>query len=371
MNAKRSLLVAVLAAGALVMTYCRKMDGMWPLISGPMFGSVDASYEFSAWPIEQKGGKVAIRFDWGDGNVTDWSPFITRGDSVTLSYSWTESGTYWVKAQAQDERGKESEWSVRLKLMIFEPGPGLVALGTNAQGYEEYLALRDSSVMIKIPAGTFMMGTDHGIARERPAHEVHLDEFLIDKYEVTNRQYKKFCDETDYWYPPEPRFSGMPDYFTNYPDHPVVKVSWEEAKAYCYWAGKRLPTEAEWEKAARGTDEREYPWGDSEPDSTRCNIGGGNDEYTYTAPVGSFPAGVSFYGCMDMAGNAQELCADWYDETYYSRSPNQNPPGPETGTSRVVRGGSWWDLDARSAARSYDGPTNMNYRGGFRGAANP
>jgi len=133
----------------------------------------------------------------------------------------------------------------------------------------------------------------------------------------------------------------MPNYFTAYPDYPVVEVSWHDAKAYCDWAGKRLLTEAEWEKAARGTDSRKYPWGNSEPDGTRCNMASNPDGYDYTSPVGVFPAGASPYGALDMAGNVWDWCNDWYASDYYSQSPTHNPPGPSSGSARVNRGGSW------------------------------
>jgi len=262
---------------------------------------------------------------------------------------------------------------------IEQPSTGGVrSLGRNAQGYEEILWPKDSSVMIRIPAGTFTMGSSDGDADEKPVHQVSLDEYYIDKYEVTNRQYKRFCDATGKSYPSDPGFSGMSSYFTSYPDYPVVKVSWDDAAAYCTWAGKRLPTEAEWEKAARGNDSRKYPWGNSEPDAGgfyRANWGEGTDRsvwkrdgYEYTSPVGSYERGASPYGCMDMAGNVWEWCADWYDGSYYSRSPSSSPAGPSSGSSRVLRGGSWYFFagSLRCADRGGDDPSYRSVYYGFR-----
>jgi formylglycine-generating enzyme required for sulfatase activity len=248
-------------------------------------------------------------------------------------------------------------------------------LGTNAQGYEEYLHMPDSSAMIRIPAGSFTMGSAQGDSEawddEKPQHQVTLSEYYIDKYEVTNRQYKRFCDGTSRSYPPDPGFDSLPNYFLSYPDFPAVDVTWVDATAYCTWAGKQLPTEAEWERAARGTDARKYPWGGSSPDGSRCNIWSNDDGYFYTAPVGHYPNGASPYGCMDMAGNVWEWCNDWYDASYYSSSPTNNPPGPSSGSSRVYRGGSWVNDagDARSASRPGTDPSSWNDDLGFRCSA--
>jgi serine/threonine-protein kinase len=258
-----------------------------------------------------------------------------------------------------------------------------VSRGRSAQGYEERLWLKDSSVMVKVPAGEFTMGSDASDANrdEKPVHRVYLDEYWIDKYEVTNRQYRKFCDATGRSHPPDPDFRGMSGYFTGYPDYPVVCVSWDDAKAYCDWAGKRLPTEAEWEKAARGTDGRKYPWGNSEPTGSRCNLADRNAEFSWsdkkaddgyarTAPVGSHPAGASPHGLLDMAGNVWEWCADWYGKGYYGRSASNNPQGPSTGSARVLRGGSWRG-NARilcAANRFWFGPSYRFDDCGFRSA---
>jgi formylglycine-generating enzyme required for sulfatase activity len=283
-----------------------------------------------------------------------------------------------------------------------QPGPaGMEFLRVNAQGYDEYLWLKDSSVMIRIPAGTFTMGSNEN-DDEKPIHQPNVSEYYIDKFEVTNRQFKRFCDATGrnrepYWilwrrcgYPPDPGFSGMPNYLTGYPDCPVVNVSWNDAKAYCDWAGKSLPTEAQWEKAARGADGRTYPWGDSGPDGTRCNFADRrfadryladlkstdqktidfmhrvsdtscSDGYTWTAPVGSYPAGASPYGCMDMAGNVWEWCNDRCGKDYYSKSANNDPQGPASGDYRICRGGAW-RVDARRLHSTYRHPGGLEDR---------
>lgn len=232
----------------------------------------------------------------------------------------------------------------------------LVYLGKNDQGYAEYRHEKTGIILIEIPADTFIMGSSEGITIEGPIHIVYLDEYYIGKYEVTNEQYKKFCDTTGRSYPEDPNFTGMPNYFINYPDYPVVNVSWEDAKAFSAWAGLRLPTEAEWEKAARGTDSRKYPWGNEEPTDSgfyRANWGEGFDQnvwkrdgYEYTSAVGTYKCGDSPYGCYDMSGNVWEWCEDWYDENYYEVSAINNPQGPSAGDVRVLRGGSWLE-DAR------------------------
>jgi serine/threonine-protein kinase len=167
-------------------------------------------------------------------------------------------------------------------------------------------------------------------------------------------------------------------------NHPVVQVSWNDAVAYCAWAGRRQPTETEWEKAARGADGRMYPWGNQAPNGNLANYADKNlavsradmnvdDGYQFIAPVGSYPSGVSLYGALDMVENVYEWVADWYTDTYYQQSPSSNPAGPSSGETRVVRGGSWSDdvRGVRYASRRKGAPEHGVDNGGFRCAASP
>jgi formylglycine-generating enzyme required for sulfatase activity len=195
----------------------------------------------------------------------------------------------------------------------------------------------DLASMVHVPAGEFGMGRDGGASDEGPARRVWLDEFWIDRLEVTNAQYKAFCDATGRLYPPTPVWD--PDYFNARPDHPVININWEQARDYCAWAGKRLPTEAEWEKAAGG-GARLYPWGDDWVVG-RANLARG-DAHERAAPVDAYPEDVSPYGVQQMAGNVREWVADAYDPAYYAGAPARNPTGPAAATAtRALRGGGF------------------------------
>lgn len=244
--------------------------------------------------------------------------------------------------------------------------------------------------MILIPAGSFKMGDNFGDgeSRERPVHTVDLDAFYIAKFEVTNADWRKFRDDPGYNDPkfwPEGRVMPKDQipYWTQANNHggatpgsdkfPVIGVNWDAATAYCNWlsakSGKkyRLPTEAEWEKAARGTKQTRFPWGNEITHEYANYVG--KQQFDTVMEAGSFPKGASPYGVMDMAGNVMEWCSDWYSRDYYQTSPKKNPKGPATGAYRVLRGPGFFfeALDNRSYARSGAWPSFQAYRMvGFR-----
>ena len=223
--------------------------------------------------------------------------------------------------------------------------------------------------MALVPAGEFTMGSNLA-DDEKPVHTVYLNAFYMDKYEVTVGQYANFLEVTDMEEPPDWHIMNQPQH----QKRPVVNVNWEDAVKYCKWAGKRLPTEAEWEKASRGMDGRIYPWGNEAPTRLHANYGRKEwNNHLSLAPVGSFEEGKSPYGIYDMAGNAWEWVSDWYDYDYYNNSPRRNPIGPATGDSKVVRGGSWLYISEflRSAHRFAAQPANRYFGYGFRCARTP
>ncbi len=221
--------------------------------------------------------------------------------------------------------------------------------------------------MVLVPEGDFLMGSDQGEPDEQPPHSLFLDAFYIDKFEVTNGLYKACVDDVQCEPPRQTYFfaeSPNRTYYGNsqYNNYPVVYVDWNMAKAYCEWRGARLPTEAEWEKAARGTSGNTYPWGQG-LDCQRANYQGCVNQ---TSEVGVYKNGISPYGAYDMTGNVWEWVADWYADNYYSISPGNNPSGPISGQSRVLRGGSWPRFDVTTYHRNNFAPTYNTFDIGFR-----
>jgi formylglycine-generating enzyme required for sulfatase activity len=328
----------------------------------------------------------AISNDDGDGTYTvSWSPSVGAdtytlqeasdagfsdaavvyvGPNTSASIRGRDVGTYYYRAQAANAYASSGWSNVRSVAVTVETPIG---------------------DMVEVPAGSFQMGCDPsndtascdwGYGDEVPLHAVHLDTYWIDRTEVTNAQYAA-CVAAGSCTPPSSSSSRQrTSYYGSplYNDYPVINVSWHQAKAYCDWAGKRLPTEAEWEKAARGaTDTRTFPWGSTLPYCVEANYSTGSNSFCVgdTDIVGSRPLGTSPYGVLNMAGNVREWAADWYAADYYGVSPDSNPTGPETGTQRVMRGGSYYSgrLNIRLTIRVASSPTTQDQYSGFRCAA--
>lgn len=241
----------------------------------------------------------------------------------------------------------------------------LLLLCNTVQG--ETITLKDGSELVLIPAGEFTMGSD-----ERPymgpPHKVRIKSFYLGRYEVTNAQYKRFCDETKRKYPQNPVWDT--NYFLAKSDYPVINVSWRDADAYARWAGGRLPTEAEWERAARAGTATYYYWGDDpELDRNHANFLGVDklDRWERTSPVGSFPPNP--YGLYDIIGNVWEWTADWYSEDYFRKSPLDDPKGPGKGGQRVIKGEGWGGGGHGPAGRDWKEPSAKSDFWGFRIAA--
>jgi len=305
--------------------------------SGSTVGVPGTSYRYATGgSTSSLGHAVEYRFNWGEGTYSSWSA------GTSASHSWTAAGTYTVKAEARCVT-HTTVTSVSSELTVSVIG--------------------SLNGMALIPAGDFNMGSNT-YSDEQPIHVVHLDAFYIDMYEVTFAQYDAFCDATGR---SKPYDSGW-----GRGTRPVVNIDWNDSKAYCTWAGKRLPTEAEWERACRAGTDTVYGFG------ADAGLLGSYAWYSSNSGDMTHPVGEKLpnaFGLYDMHGNVWEWCADWYDTGYYAVSPPNNPQGPASGTYRVLRGGSWFDADLilRSANRSdvLGVPASYNINIGCRCAETP
>lgn len=347
------LVIAVDAEGATAEDYLtiNVSSGLSVVIEAdPTDGTAPLEVAFMA---SVHGGFEPYEYDWdfqSDGK--------TDSELRAPKFTYSTSGTYWCSVEVTDSRGSTAQDEVLITVT-----PNVAPQG-----------------MVLVSASEFSMGsTENGtVGDETPVHDVWLDAYYIDKYPVTNEKYREFVLDTGHV---EPAY-WWDENFTE-PDHPVVGVTYYDALAYCQWAGKKLPTEAQWEKAAKGPTHRMFPWGNWPP----CS--GGDwfanmddpastpdaDGFTYTSPVGYYNGlhpdtgnSKSPYGCYDMAGNVSEWCSDWYESDYYGSSPYEDPAGPSFGLLKVIRGGSYDDSewDIRTSRRDWYSPQDWSQFTGFR-----
>lgn len=280
----------------------------------------------------------------------DCSPYVFADHD----YAWPngepiEDGAYLLRALVRTPKDERMVVQREIEIVGSSPAP------------EVWVNPVDDAEFVNVPAGEFIMGSDEDYADEAPLHRVELDDYWIMSTEVTNAQYLACIEDGGCTEPANDRWNS-----SDYVDHPVTNVDWDQAAEYAAWAGGRLPTEAEWEKAARGPDGQIYPWGD-DIDELPANVDFPTGD---TMPVGSYPDGASPYGVLDMAGNVEEWVADWYGKEYYADSPAVNPEGAEESTPplKVLRGGSFQQgrYDVRGSVRGRANPETKYSNVGFR-----
>ena len=295
--------------------------------------------------------------------VVGSTPGQVSGASFQASVSLV-GGPNELKVMIADLAGNESTRTIHVTYEARQLPEGVI--------FEDgaYRASKDDATLLVVPGGEFTMGSNDGDGDERPAHVVNVSAFLIDETPVTNAQWAKYSAATGVPAPGAPDWDR--DYAATAPDSPVVNVSFEEAQAYAKWAGRQLPSEAQWEKAARGTDGRAYPWGNDAPGAgaARANVKGAEDGFANTSPVSAFPAGASPYGVLDMAGNVWQWTYEWYDAGYYATvAPGtKDPEGPASGQQIALRGGAFTSdgKDVRSTNRYPRPPGDRARNIGFR-----
>lgn len=282
---------------------------------------------------------------------------------VLASFALGAIALYKIPSPISDALHRQAR-RLRAEAASREGGPGLPVQPEAARVSEV-----DGMTQVFVPAGDFLMGTDvkKEAQKNRPLHRVTLPGFWIDQTEVTNEMYAKCVAQQRC---PPPFSEEFNPYYgkAKYENYPVVYISWEGADKYCRWAGRRLPSEAEWEKAARGTDGRNYPWGNEPPSMSLANYDNAIGE---PVEVGRYPLGASPYGALNMAGNVREWVADWFHEFFYLSGLNDNPLGPPSGGMKSLRGGSYLDdeNEIRVFNRFFHAPASPGINRGFRCAS--
>ena len=348
-----------------------EVENQEPVVSNPLAKQLDYETVLVTYDVED-----------ADGDLMMVSIKVSDDGGKTFGFTAPmEQLSGDVGEGVSSGKGKEIVWTIAVDDFLHAYGENFVIRVLADDGVKPVLGEKivwekDGSEMVLIPAGSFEMGDhfDEGQTYERPVHTVELDAFYMDVYQVTVGQFREFVNQSGYNYN---RWNDVAKYSSG-DEYPMVYVNWNDVTAYAKWAGKRLPTEAEWEYAARGgLVGKRYFWGDEKPDGSQCNFADKNtnynwsdktvdDGYKYTAPVGSFI--TNGYGLYDMAGNVWEWCQDWYGKVYYSSSATKNPLGPGSGSYRVLRGGSWSrDTNRlRVAHRDSNDPNDRYGNLGFR-----
>ena len=345
----------VIAPGRMKIT---QDDAEWVVQYAVVDGQLELTLEGETQAFNQVAGPEAVALsaaDRGDPAAENESPPGVQGEESALPAATTTHTLVQPTATAV----ASATLFPTATLTATSPPPTLTPTVGLESLYVDYTVNpQDGMALVYVPEGEFIMGSSpeedpYFWGAEGPAHQVYVDAFWIYQTEVTNAMYQACVAEQACPKPLRNESRRVADYYTaeKFADYPVIQVNWTHATAYCVWAGGRLPTEAEWEKAARGTDGRLFPWGNADLAPELASFCGSNcpgeiresfdDGYVEIAPVGTFPAGASPYGALDMAGNVWEWTFDYFSSQYYENCPYENPRGPVSGTRRVIRGGGW------------------------------
>jgi formylglycine-generating enzyme required for sulfatase activity len=360
------------------------------VLKNPFSGGLPAAFEKVSPASQSTNQPGELTLVWEDtSGATSYEYCYYAPLRASRCTDWTSSGSTTLAIISELSEHTTYYWQVRAKNSI-----GTTYANGSDNAYWGFVTASSENMgeTTFIPAGEFVMGCHPNYNNgnpcaedELPLHMVYLDAYQIDKYEVSNAQFARCVAAGVCTSPSSGNSNTREAYFTDpdYAGYPVIYVSWYNANAYCQWAGKHLPTEAQWEKAARGTSLRTYPWGNAAPDCTISNFAYGSATLPIycvgdTNEIGSYSGGASPYGVMDLSGNVAEWVGDWYISNYYSLTLYRNPSGPSIGLGKVLRGGGWdswnsaaYDYPLRTADRSYADPSSSDSGLGFRCAAWP